>query len=128
MRIVIKLGGSLLADRHLLEDLVAQTADIQGNGHEAIWVHGGGRQIKQYLEQMGISSRFHRGLRVTDQATMQVVQMVLAGLVNKEIVAALGRLKVPAAGFCGGDGMSFLARKYQDAESQDGNVDYGFVG
>lgn len=128
MRVVIKLGGSLLADKPLLENLVRQTVDIRGNGCEVIWVHGGGKQIKQYLEQLGIPNRFHKGLRVTDQATMQVVQMVLAGLVNKELVAALGRLKIRAAGLCGGDGMSFLARKYQDTEPSNESVDYGFVG
>ncbi len=128
MRVVIKLGGSLLTDKHLLRDLVRQTAEIQGSGHEMILVHGGGKHIKQYLDQLGVPSRFHKGLRVTDQSTMQVVQMVLAGLVNKEVVATLGSLKVRAAGLCGGDGMSFLARKYQDKDIQDGVFDYGFVG
>ena len=128
MRVVIKLGGSLLTDKRLLKDLVRQTGEIQGSGHDIILVHGGGKHIKQYLDQLGVPSRFHKGLRVTDQATMQVVQMVLAGLVNKEIVATLGSLKVRAAGLCGGDGMSFLARKYQDKDFQDREFDYGFVG
>jgi len=128
LRVVVKLGGSLLTDKLLLKDLVRQTGEIQGSGHEMILVHGGGKHIKQYLDQLRVPSRFHKGLRVTDQATMQIVQMVLAGLVNKEVVAALGSFNVRAAGLCGGDGMSFLARKYQDKDNPNGDFDYGYVG
>lgn len=126
MRIVVKLGGSLLTETAHLHRMVAQLAEVQERNHEVIVVHGGGKQIKQYLERMGIPSRFHNGLRVTDSATMQVVQMVLAGLVNKDIVAAFGQRQTPAAGLCGGDGNSFVTRKFVDGGPQ--SFDYGYVG
>ena len=88
VRVVVKLGGSLLTDLDLLHRMVAQLSAIQGAGHQVIVVHGGGKQIKETLEQLAIPSRFHQGLRVTDARTMRVVQMVLSGWVNKEIVAA----------------------------------------
>jgi acetylglutamate kinase len=123
---VVKLGGSLLTDRELLHTIVAQLAEIQDQHHDVIVVHGGGKQIKQYLEQFHIPSQFHNGLRVTDSAAMQVVQMVLAGLVNKNIVAAFAQRHRQAVGLCGGDGRSFITRKYRDGEVED--FDYGYVG
>ena len=86
---------------------------------------GGGKQIKETLERLAIPSRFHRGLRVTDAPTMHVVQMVLSGWVNKEIVAAFHQLGGKAVGLSGGDGGSFIARKFQPA---DESFDYGYVG
>ena len=128
MRIVVKLGGSLLTDVELLHRIIAQLTEVQDRKHDVIVVHGGGQQIKQYLEQLKISSHFRNGLRVTDPATMQVVQMVLAGLVNKDIVAAFAQNHRAAVGLCGGDGRSFIARKFADRGTQPGNFDYGFVG
>src|SRR6267143_91172 len=84
LRIVVKLGGSLLTELELLHRIIAQLAEVQDRKHDVIVVHGGGKQIGQYLEQLNIPSHFHNGLRVTDRVTMQVVQMVLAGLVNKD--------------------------------------------
>jgi acetylglutamate kinase len=128
VRIVVKLGGSLLTDKDLLEGIIGQISALRTEGNEVILVHGGGKQIKHYLEQLRIPSRFHQGLRVTDLATMQVVQMVLAGLVNKEIVAAFGKQGYRAVGLCGGDGRSFLARKYQAPDPKNAPFDYGYVG
>ena len=108
--------------------MVAQLAEVQDRGHEVIVVHGGGKQIKEYLEKLRVPSHFHNGLRVTDFATMQVVQMVLAGLVNKQIVAAFSRICHRAVGLCGGDGDSFIARKYQEQTPDAKDFDYGFVG
>jgi acetylglutamate kinase len=122
------LGGSLLTEKDLLASIIGQISAIQTKGHGVILVHGGGKQIKHYLEQLRIPSRFHMGLRVTDLATMQVVQMVLAGLVNKEIVAAFGKQGCRAVGVCGGDGRSFLARKYEDPDPDNASFDYGYVG
>jgi len=126
LRIVVKLGGSLLTDWGLLHRMVAQLAVIQAAGHEVITVHGGGKQIKETLERLGIPSRFQQGLRITDAATMQVVQMVLAGWVNKEIVASFRRQNRKGVGLCGGDGSSFIARKFET--TLEGSVDYGYVG
>jgi acetylglutamate kinase len=125
VRVVVKLGGSLLTDLDLLHRMVAQLSAIHGAGHQIIVVHGGGKQIKETLEQLSIPSRFHQGLRVTDAPTMRVVQMVLSGWVNKEIVAAFHKLGRRAVGLCGGDGGSFVARKYQPADEP---FDYGYVG
>ncbi len=126
MRIVAKLGGALLTDKELLRQIVSQLIEVRRQGHELILVHGGGKQIKQCLGQMQISSQFHNGLRVTDAATMEVVQMVLAGLVNKQMVGAFSSLGQAAVGICGGDGGSLVARKFQDPAAPD--FDYGYVG
>jgi acetylglutamate kinase len=126
VRIVVKLGGSLLTEPELLHRIIAQLVEVQSQNHQLIVVHGGGAQIKQYLTQLDIPSHIHNGLRVTDSATMQVVQMVLAGLVNKNIVAAFARRQRRAVGLCGGDGSSFVTRRFVDG--QPGDFDYGFVG
>jgi acetylglutamate kinase len=128
LRIVVKMGGSLLTETGLLHRIIAQLAEIQDREHEVIVVHGGGKQIKHYLEQLGIPSQFHNGLRVTDSPTMEVVQMVVAGLVNKNIVSAFAKNGRSAVGLCGGDGNSFVARKFVDVDGQSGYFDYGFVG
>jgi acetylglutamate kinase len=126
LRIVVKLGGALLTNVEWLHDIVSQLIAVKQQGHELILVHGGGRQIKQYLELMKIPSQFHNGLRVTDAPTMDVVQMVLTGLVNKQIVASFAAQGQPAVGLCGGDGTSFVARKFRDPAFPD--FDYGSVG
>lgn len=126
MRIVAKLGGALLTNAELLHEIVSQLISVKQHGHELILVHGGGRQIKQYLELLKIPSQFHNGLRVTHATTMDVVQMVLTGLVNKQMVASFAAQGQPAVGLCGGDGTSFIARKFQDPSFPD--FDYGFVG
>jgi acetylglutamate kinase len=128
LRIVVKLGGSLLTERELLPKIIAQLAEVLEQHFEIIVVHGGGRQIKDYLERLSIPSHFHDGLRVTDLATMEVAQMVLAGLVNKNIVAALVNQHLPAVGLCGGDGNSFTARRYSGSDTHGRPFDYGFVG
>ncbi len=125
MRVVVKLGGSLLTDLDLLHRMVAQLSAIQGASHQVIVVHGGGKQIKETLEKLAIPSRFHQGLRITDAPTMRVVQMVLSGWVNKEIVASFHQQGRKAVGLCGGDGGSFLARQFQPANEP---FDYGYVG
>jgi len=85
-------------------------------------VHGGGVQLTRMLKALGIESRFVNGLRVTDKETRDVAVMVLAGRVNKGLVAALGALGQPAVGLCGGDGLIFRARKKRTSD------DIGFVG
>lgn len=126
MRVVVKLGGSLLTEPDLLHRMVAQLAGVQDDGHEVIVAHGGGKQIRETLERLQIPSRFHEGLRVTDAATMRVVQMVLSGWVNKEIVAAFFKQQRKAVGLCGGDGGSFVAEKF--TTSTRDSFDYGYVG
>jgi acetylglutamate kinase len=124
MRTVIKLGGSVLLDAALRQQLIAQVAELKGAGFELILVHGGGKQIATLLDRLGVQSRFHDGLRVTDKAARDVAQMVLAGQVGKDLVAELAKIGVAAAGLAGGDGLSFLAEKMN---AEDG-TDLGYVG
>lgn len=123
-RTVIKLGGSILVNAGLRKKLVAQIAELHLNGHELMLVHGGGKQIAALLEKLGVESSFHDGLRITDHAARNVVQMVLAGQVGKDLVAELARVGVNSASIAGGDGQSFLAEKMC---AEDG-TDLGFVG
>jgi acetylglutamate kinase len=123
-RAVIKLGGSILVNAALRAKLIAQIAELKQAGYEIILVHGGGKQIAALLDQLKLDSRFHDGLRVTDAAARDVVQMVLAGKVGKDLVAELARVGLRAASLAGGDGLSFLAEK---TNAEDG-ADLGFVG
>ncbi len=123
-RAVVKLGGSILVNAALRGQLIAQIAELKQAGHEIVLVHGGGKQIAALLDQLKLESRFHDGLRVTDAATRDVVQMVLAGKIGKDLVAELARVGLRAASLAGGDGLSFLAAK---TNAEDG-ADLGFVG
>ncbi len=115
--IVVKIGGSTLGQHDTtLQDL----AGLQKKGITPIVVHGGGKAITQWLDKQGIPTRFARGLRVTDAASLQVVVAVLAGLVNKELVAAINAQGGKAVGLSGADGNLIRAR-VQDKE-------LGFVG
>lgn len=124
MRSVIKLGGSVLVDNLLRLKLVFQINEMRRAGRQQVLVHGGGKQIAEMLTRLSIESRFHDGLRVTDAAARDVIQMVLAGKVGKDLVADFARLNVPAVSFAGGDAMSFLSTKLK---AEDG-TDLGFVG
>src|SRR5262245_31431064 len=124
MRTVIILGGSVFLDAALRLILIAQLAELKSAGFELILVHGGGKQIATLLDRLHIESRFHDGLRVTDKATRDVAQMVLAGQVGKDLVAELAKTGVAAASVAGGDGLSFLAEKMN---AEDG-ADLGYVG
>jgi acetylglutamate kinase len=124
MRTVIKLGGSVLIDSPLRQKLIAQIGDLKRAGFELILVHGGGKQIAALLDKLQIQSRFHDGLRVTDQAARDIAQMVLAGKVGKDLVAEMAKIEIIAASIAGGDGMSFLAEKM----NADDGTDLGYVG
>ena len=124
MRSVIKLGGSVLIDTKLRLKLVYQIGEIRRRDNQLALVHGGGKQIAEWLDKLGIESKFHDGLRITDAAARDVIQMVLAGKVGKDLVADLARLNVPAVSLTGGDAMSFLSTKMR---AEDG-TDLGFVG
>jgi acetylglutamate kinase len=116
-RTVIKFGGSTLgAHDTSLRDI----AEARRAGVEIVVVHGGGAAISAWLERTGVAARFERGLRVTDAATLDVVVAVLAGIVNKQLVAELGALGAPAIGLSGADSMILQARRYDEA--------LGFVG
>jgi acetylglutamate kinase len=103
MRITIKLGGSILEDSGIRSHILEQIAEIYSQGHEIILVHGGGKSMNRRLSQLQMTSTFIDGLRVTDADTLGVALMVLAGEVNKNIVAEMARLEMPAIGICGAD-------------------------
>ncbi|MBI4307406.1 MAG: acetylglutamate kinase [Chloroflexi bacterium] len=118
--LVVKIGGSTLgAHDTTLEDLVT----LQRRGACPIVVHGGGKTITQWLDKQKVPTRFVRGLRVTDAQSLQVVVAVLAGLVNKELVAGLCALGGKAMGLCGADGRFLEARITDPALGFVGDVD-----
>ncbi len=111
MKFVIKLGGAGLENPALLQGCTRAIADLVRDGNQVAVVHGGGVQLTRTLKALGKQSEFIGGLRITDAETRDVALMVLAGKVNKSLVAALGSLGQPAVGLSGGDGLLFRARK-----------------
>jgi len=129
--VVIKYGGHAMVDDVLKDSFAQDVVLLKFIGMNPVIVHGGGPQIGQMLGQLGIESRFVRGMRVTDQATMDVVEMVLGGKVNKEIVTLINRHGGRAVGLSGKDGELILARKMLVASDEHGageTVDVGMVG
>src|ERR1700761_1660630 len=122
MKYVIKLGGAALQNPALLHACAQAIADMVKDGNQVALVHGGGVQLTRTLKLMGKQSEFIAGLRVTDAVTRDTALMVLAGQVNKSLVAALGAHGQSAVGLSGGDGLIFRARKKRTAP------DLGFVG
>ena len=122
MKFVVKLGGVALENPETLEACCKGIHDLVQDGNQVAVVHGGGVQLTRTLAQMGKVSEFVSGLRVTDAETRDAALMVLAGRVNKSLVATLGKTGQPAMGLSGGDGHVFRARKKKT------NPDLGFVG
>src|ERR1035438_2963546 len=127
MKFVVKLGGAGLETPALLEACTRAITDLVRDGNQVAVVHGGGVQLTRMLKALGKQSEFIDGLRVTDAETRDVALMVLAGKVNKGLVAALGALGQPAVGLSGGDGLLFRARKKR-AVLEAGGPDLGYVG
>jgi acetylglutamate kinase len=113
---VVKYGGHAMEDADLKDSFAQDVALLKYVGMNPVIVHGGGPQIDAALEKAGITSRFVRGLRVTDSATMDIVEMVLVGKINKEIVALLNRHGASAVGLCGKDGELVVARQARTQE------------
>jgi acetylglutamate kinase len=131
--VVIKYGGHAMVDEHLKEDFARDVTLMKFIGLHPVVVHGGGPQIGSVLEKMGITSKFVDGMRVTDEPTMDVVEMVLVGKVNKEIVAQISQQGGKAVGLSGKDGRLILSRKLhfvrQKAEDKPSEIiDIGMVG
>ena len=123
MKIVVKIGGAALDDESVLRKCAHAIVDLAGDGHRVAVVHGGGGALTRTLQRLGKKSEFVNGLRVTDAETRDMALMVLAGLVNKKLVAAIGAAGKPALGLSGGDGLSFRARR-----KPANGVDLGYVG
>lgn len=111
--IVIKYGGNAMVEEHLKEGFARDVIMMKYIGLNPVVVHGGGPQIGKVLEAMKIESRFIQGMRVTDSETMDVVEMVLGGKVNKEIVTNINRYGGKAVGITGKDGGLIQARKLE---------------
>ena len=127
-RIVIKYGGSAMTDSSLKECFAEDVALLSFVGLKPIIVHGGGPQIGELLTKIGKESRFVQGLRVTDEETMDVVEMVLVAKVNKDVVSMITRHGAQAVGVSGRDGSLIRARKARPAKLADGDEDLGLVG
>jgi acetylglutamate kinase len=121
--VVIKYGGAAMTDPALREEFARDVVLLKYVGMNPLVVHGGGPDITRYMERLGMEVRFVRGLRVSDEATVEVAKMVLVGKQNKDIVLRLGRHGQPAVGLCGDDGLLFTVRK-----QLAGDTDIGLVG
>jgi len=129
---VIKYGGHAMSDEKLKESFALDVIMLKSLGINTVIVHGGGPQINQTLKRYGIESQFVKGMRVTDEETMSVVEMVLVGQVNKDVVGYLNQHGGRAVGLSGKDGTLLLSKKLlQDVRRDDGTVelvDIGYVG
>jgi len=123
VKIVVKIGGAALEHKDTLHKCAQAIVELARDGHKIAVVHGGGSTLTRTLALLGKKSDFVNGLRITDAETRDVALMVLAGIVNKSVVAAVVAAGNPAIGLCGGDGMSFRARKKQTE-----GYDLGYVG
>ncbi len=121
--VVIKYGGAAMTDPELKEEFARDVVLLKYVGMNPVVVHGGGPDITRYMERLGMEVRFVEGLRVSDEATVEVAKMVLVGKQNKDIVLLLGRHGQPAVGLCGDDGRLFTVKK-----RLAGATDVGFVG
>jgi acetylglutamate kinase len=131
--VVVKYGGHAMGDAALGRAFAEDVTLLKLAGINPVVVHGGGPQIGAMLDRLGIKSEFRGGLRVTDRATVEIVEMVLAGSINKEIVASINAVGGRAVGLCGKDGRMVTARKLtRTTIDPDSNIekilDLGFVG
>ena len=124
---VIKYGGHAMVDAELAEVFARDIVLLKQVGINPIVVHGGGPQIGEMLKRLAIKSEFVDGLRITDAATVAVVEMVLAGTINKQIVAAIMKAGGTAVGLSGKDGGLIKARKVTERRGER-QIDLGFVG
>jgi acetylglutamate kinase len=131
--IVVKYGGHAMVDRKLSQQFARDMVMLKVCGLNPIVVHGGGPQINKMLDKLAVKAEFREGLRVTDQETMDVVEMVLAGSINKSIVASIQQAGGRAVGISGKDGSLMIAERYvkRKTDAKTGRVetiDFGFVG
>jgi acetylglutamate kinase len=122
--VVIKYGGAAMSDDRLKEDFARDVVLLKYVGMNPVVVHGGGPEITHYMERLDLPVEFVDGLRVSDEATVEVAKMVLVGKVNKDIVLLVNRHGQPAVGLSGDDGLLFRASRQQSPSGQD----IGYVG
>ena len=131
--IVVKYGGHAMGDEERAREFARDMVLLEQSGINPVVVHGGGPQIGAMLAKLGIQSSFAGGLRITDKATVEIVEMVLAGAINKQIVGMINAEGGRAIGLCGKDGRMVIARKAQGTVHMvetglDEAIDLGFVG
>ena len=130
--VVVKFGGNAMVDQALADAFAKDIAYLKLSGVNPVVVHGGGPQIGSMLKRLDIKSEFVHGLRVTDHATVEVVEMVLAGSINKGIVSAINQQGGKAVGLSGKDANLLIAKKVTEMPDPETNeikpVDLGFVG
>lgn len=122
--VVIKYGGAAMIDEKLKSSVVQDIVLMKLVGLNPVVVHGGGKKISQLMKEMGKEAVFIDGIRVTDAKTMEITEMVLTGLINKELVSLINRNGKMAIGLSGKDGQLIRTRK----KEVKGSADYGFVG
>jgi len=131
--IVVKYGGHAMGDEHLARDFARDIVLLEQTAINPIVVHGGGPQIEAMLKKVGVQSQYAAGLRITDAKTLEIVEMVLAGSINKQMVGYINEAGGKAVGLCGKDGNMVTASKATrtmvDPDSHiEKVVDLGFVG
>jgi acetylglutamate kinase len=131
--VVVKYGGHAMGEEALAKSFARDIVLMEQTAINPVVVHGGGPQIGEMLKRLGIKSEFAGGLRITDKATIEIVEMVLAGSINKQIVGFINEAGGKAVGLCGKDGNMVLARKLtRHVADPDSNIekviDLGFVG
>jgi acetylglutamate kinase len=125
---VIKYGGAAMSKANLKEEFATDIALLRYVGIKPVIVHGGGDEISAYMEKLGLPVKFVDGLRVTDEAAMEVAKMVLVGKVNKEIVSLINSKGAPAVGLCGDDGRLLKAEPLVRRGADGTVLDLGLVG
>jgi acetylglutamate kinase len=126
--IVVKYGGNAMTDAGLKADFAHDVVLLKLVGMNPVVVHGGGPQIEEMLSRLGKKGEFVQGMRVTDRETMDVVEMVLGGQVNKEVVELVNQAGGKAVGLTGQDGAFIRAKKMLLSSKENGHVDIGQVG
>ncbi len=131
--IVIKYGGNAMADSNLVESFCNDIVFLKQSGLKPVIVHGGGPQIGSMLERLGIKTKFESGMRITDEDTLEVVEMVLAGRINKNIASKINSSGGKAVGISGKDGSMIVAEKLTKQNSSNESniekiIDLGYVG
>jgi len=130
--VVIKYGGNAMKDSASINSFCEDVALLKQSGLKPVIVHGGGPQIGKMLEQLGIETKFEAGMRITDEKTLDVVEMVLCGGINKEITSKINLSGCKAIGLSGKDASMIVAKKYKGKIKDESNiekiVDLGFVG
>src|SRR5438477_12075122 len=119
--VVVKYGGHAMGEEELAKSFARDVVLLEQTAINPVVVHGGGPQIGDMLARLGIKSQFAGGLRVTDAATIEIVEMVLAGSINKQIVGFINEAGGKAVGLCGKDGNMVRARKLRRAIADPGS-------